>query len=97
MGHNVKLAYEGKSAIEAAKEFRPELVFLDIGMPGMNGYEICRTLRQDDAFKKTVIVAQTGWGQEEHRKRSREAGFDHHLVKPVHYEALGKIIDSLPH
>ncbi len=94
MGYEVRLANDGPSAIEIAKSFRPHVVLLDIGLPGMNGYEICKRMREELVLKDTVFVAQTGWGQEEHIRRSKEAGFDHHLIKPVGMDALMKILSS---
>ena len=93
LGNEVQLAHDGPSAIALAKEYKPEMVLLDIGLPGMNGYDVCRILREIPDLSQTIFVAQTGWGQEEHRRRSREAGFDHHLVKPVDMEALQKILE----
>jgi len=94
-GHTVQRAHDGPSAIAAAKSFLPDLVLLDIGLPGMNGYEICRAMRRDPLLKNTMIVALTGWGQKEHRQLSREAGFDAHLVKPVSPETLQNLLESL--
>lgn len=97
-GHHVRLAHDGPSAIATAKSFLPDLVLLDIGLPGMNGYEICHAMRQEPSLKNTVIVAQTGWGQAEHRQRSKNAGFNSHLVKPVTVDMLQRLLDSLkPH
>ena len=81
-------------ALEAAKTFHPEVVLLDVGLPGMNGYEVGPRLRNARG-KSAVLVAQTGWGQDEDRRRSAEAGFDAHLVKPVDPVALQKILSSL--
>ena len=94
MGHEVQLAQDGPTAIEVATRFRPQFVLLDIGLPGMNGYEVCEHMRKDPALKNTVFIAQTGWGQEEHILRSKKAGFDHHLVKPVDMETLANILES---
>jgi CheY-like chemotaxis protein/two-component sensor histidine kinase len=82
-GHDVRVAYDGPAALAAAGAFGPDLVLLDLGMPGMDGYEVARRLRGMPAFAGRVIAALTGWGQEADRRRTREAGFDHHLVKPV--------------
>jgi CheY-like chemotaxis protein len=76
--------------------FRPEVVLLDIGMPGMNGYEVARLMRQMPEVKNANLVAQTGWGQEEDRRRAQDAGFDAHLVKPVALDALQAVLASLP-
>ncbi|MGH8323057.1 MAG: hybrid sensor histidine kinase/response regulator, partial [Steroidobacteraceae bacterium] len=94
-GHEVICAYDGRAALEAAVKYRPDAVFLDIGLPGMDGYEIAERLRELPQSARTVLVAITGYGQDEDRRRSREAGIDHHLVKPVAPEALHKLLDSL--
>ncbi len=91
-GHDVRVAFEGQTAISTAREFLPELIFLDIGMPGMDGYEVARRLRREVELRGVVLVALTGWGQEEDRRRSQEAGFNHHLVKPVEPDLLNKLI-----
>lgn len=95
LGHTVKMAIDGLAAIELAKSFRPEVVLLDIGLPGMNGYEICQAMRKEPVLQNTVFIAQTGWGQQEHRQRTKDAGFDHHLVKPVDMKALETILLKL--
>ncbi len=92
LGHEVRSAHDGPSALQAAVAFRPQVAFLDIGMPGMNGHEVARKLRRMTETKDVVLVAQTGWGQEEDRRRSAEAGFDHHLVKPVDLSAIEGIL-----
>jgi PAS domain S-box-containing protein len=90
-GQEVRVAHDGPSALDSAREYRPEIVFLDIGMPGMDGYEVCRRLRQHRK-ESVLLVALTGWGQEEDRRRSQEAGFDHHFVKPIEPKTLHKIL-----
>ncbi|MEX2496213.1 MAG: ATP-binding protein, partial [Woeseia sp.] len=90
-GNTTREAYDGLAAIETAAEFRPDIVLLDIGLPNLDGYEVCRRLRDKPWGRNVMIVALSGWGQDEDRRRSREAGFDHHLVKPVHYAALLKL------
>ena len=87
-GQDVQVAHDGPSALREATGFRPDIILLDIGMPGMDGYEVARRLRQDPDFAKTRLVALTGWGQESDRRRSEDAGFDRHLVKPVAPEEL---------
>jgi CheY-like chemotaxis protein len=82
LGHEVHVAHDGPAALLATADVRPEVVFLDIGLPGMDGYEVARRLRRPGR-SEALLVALTGYGQEEDRRRSREAGFDHHLVKPV--------------
>jgi signal transduction histidine kinase/ActR/RegA family two-component response regulator len=95
-GHETRTANDGPAAIEAAEIFRPEIVLLDIGLPRMNGYEVCRRIRQQPWGPGIVMIALTGWGQEEHQRRSREAGFDAHMVKPVDHDALEQLLASLP-
>ena len=82
-GHEVKVVLDGSRALAAAAEFRPEVALLDIGLPGMNGYELARRFRQEPALQQVVLVAQTGYGQPADRERTREAGFSHHLLKPI--------------
>jgi len=88
LGCEVKTAYRGETALREAERFEPELVLLDIGMPDLNGLEVCRRIRRMHCGSKAFLVALTGWGQEEDRRRSESAGFDRHLVKPVDPEAL---------
>jgi len=90
-GQDVRAAYDGPSALQQAQEFQPDLVFLDIGMPGMDGYETARCLRRQPGREGVLLVAVTGWGQDEDRRRSAQAGFDHHLVKPVEPKALAEL------
>jgi CheY-like chemotaxis protein len=94
-GHEVAFAYDGPSALEAAQQWQPEAVFLDIGLPGMDGYEVAERLRELPQSKDAVLIAITGYGQEDDRLRSRRAGIDHHLVKPVAPAALRSLIESL--
>jgi two-component system CheB/CheR fusion protein len=82
-GHEVHVAYDGPSALAAARSTAPEVVLLDIGLPGMDGYEVARQLRQDPDLKDTVLVALTGYGQATDRRQTQDAGFDQHLIKPV--------------
>jgi PAS domain S-box-containing protein len=95
LGHEVRVAYDGPTALAAAAGGWPDLVLLDIGMPGMDGYEVARRLRQRTDTADTKIVALTGWGQEEDRRRSREAGFDHHLVKPADPDVLQQLLAQM--
>jgi PAS domain S-box-containing protein len=95
-GHETLMAHDGRAAIEAAERFRPDVILLDIGLPGMNGYEVCRHIRSTSWGSRVTIVALTGWGQEEDRNRSREAGFDTHMVKPVDHGALARLLASVP-
>jgi signal transduction histidine kinase/methanogenic corrinoid protein MtbC1/CheY-like chemotaxis protein len=91
-GHEVAVAYDGPAALRAAEARRPEVALLDIGLPSMDGYELARRLRPQPGLGRTVLVALTGWGQEEDRRRSAEAGFDHHLVKPVDLPELQRVL-----
>jgi CheY-like chemotaxis protein len=84
----VRVAHDGPSALEAAEEFRPEAVILDIEMPDMDGHEVARKLRERPELEGVVLIALTGWGQEDDRRRSEEAGFDYHLAKPVQSDVL---------
>jgi CheY-like chemotaxis protein len=88
LGHEVETAYDGQSALRKAQAFRPEVVLLDLGMPGMDGFEVARHLRAMPEGRDVLLVAQTGWGQEEDRDRTKAAGFDVHLAKPVDVDAL---------
>jgi CheY-like chemotaxis protein/nitrogen-specific signal transduction histidine kinase len=91
-GHEVAVAHDGVEAVETAAAFRPDVVLLDIGLPRMNGYDACRALRAQPGGKDAVVVALTGWGQEQDRRKSAEAGFDAHLVKPVDDGVLREVI-----
>ena len=91
-GHDVRVAHDGPAALAAVEAEPPDLVFLDIGMPVMNGFDVARRLRQRPGLEHLLLVAMTGWGQEEDRRRSQEAGFDHHLVKPVEPDALHQLL-----
>jgi CheY-like chemotaxis protein len=96
MGHRVRIALDGPTALVAAQEFEPDVALIDIGLPGLNGYEVARRIREHPKLCGILLVAQTGWGQEDDRRRSREAGFDEHLVKPVDLEDLTAILDRTP-
>jgi CheY-like chemotaxis protein len=91
-GHETWLAYDGDRAVSRAAEHSPDVVLLDIGLPGMDGYQVARTLREMPQTSDSLLIALTGYGQEEDRQRSKAAGFDEHLVKPVDVEALFRII-----
>ncbi|HEV3168289.1 MAG TPA: CHASE3 domain-containing protein, partial [Isosphaeraceae bacterium] len=92
LGHETESAHDGPSGIEAVRAYRPEVILLDIGLPGMDGYEVARRLRMEEGLRDTLIIAISGYGQEEDRRRSREAGMDHHLVKPVDVKTLMDLI-----
>jgi signal transduction histidine kinase/CheY-like chemotaxis protein len=100
LGHEVQLEYDGEAALAAAARFRPDAVFLDIGMPGMSGYEVCHRLKVGAPAGGPVVIAQTGWGDPAQRARAQEAGFDHHLVKPLDAETvkdlLARIVPGAP-
>ena len=88
MGNEVRTAHDGQEALEAAEAFRPDVAVLDIGLPTLDGYEAARRLREQPWGRDMILVALTGWGQDEDRRRSQAAGFDHHLVMPVTAPAL---------
>ena len=93
-GHSVRIAHDGKAALNMAEEFQPEICFCDIGMPDMNGYELASRLRS--LFPQCLLISVSGWGREEDRRRSQESGFNHHLVKPVTFEDIMNLIHHPP-
>jgi PAS domain S-box-containing protein len=95
-GNETQTSYDGLEAVEAAAMFRPEVVLLDISLPKMNGYDACRRIRQQPWGKNMVLVALTGWGQDEDRRQSKDAGFDHHMVKPLDLATFMEMLTSLP-
>jgi signal transduction histidine kinase len=95
MGNTTRTAYDGFAALAAAEEFRPDVILLDIGLPRLNGCETCRRIRQQPSGDSMIIIAQTGWGHDEDRQRTHDAGFDHHMVKPVDPQALMKLLAGL--
>src|SRR6202035_3973408 len=94
-GHEVQTAYSGRRALELAGTFRPHALVLDIGLPDVNGYELARAIRAAPWAGGMVLIAVTGWGQGEDRRRALEAGFDHHLTKPIAAETLESLLQSL--
>ena len=94
-GHEVRTARDGDEAVGVARSFLPEIVLLDIAMPKLNGYEAARRILAEHPDKRPVLIALTGWGHEENRMRTREAGFDHHLVKPVEPEVLNRLLATV--
>jgi CheY-like chemotaxis protein len=94
-GHETRTARDGIEALATAEQFLPEVVLLDIGLPRLNGYETAKRIRQSAWGRDVVLIALTGWGQEEDRRKSKEAGFDGHMVKPVDFDALMKLLASL--
>ena len=93
-GHDVQVVFDGVAALEAVRSFRPDLLLLDIGLPGMSGYDVARQIRTDPASKELLITALTGYGQAEDRQRSREAGFNFHITKPLGPEVLAALVTS---
>jgi CheY-like chemotaxis protein len=91
-GHDTQAAYDGKSALEVAEAFRPEVVVLDIGLPMMDGYDVCRHLRAQTWATGLLVIALTGWGSAQDRRRAQDAGIDHHLVKPVQPAVLRQLL-----
>jgi PAS domain S-box-containing protein len=92
MGNETRVAHDGVEALKSAAEFKPQVILLDIGMPNLNGYEAARRIRREAWGKDVVLMAMTGWGQDEDKRRSKEAGFDHHLVKPVDFQTLEALL-----
>jgi CheY-like chemotaxis protein len=93
--NEVLTLHDGPSTLKAAQEFCPDVVLLDIGLPGMDGYEVATKLREQSILKDVVLVAMTGYGQDSDRQRSRNAGFDHHLVKPPDFKKLRQILAAV--
>ncbi len=93
-GHTVRTAHDGLSGVEAAMSYQPEVVLLDIGLPGMNGFEVARRLRAEPSLRDALLIAVTGYGQDSDRRRSREAGFDHHLLKPLDFDRLRSLLEN---
>ena len=94
MGHSVVITHNGPDALTAAARFCPDYAFLDIGLPQMSGYDLARGIRNIACGKLTVMIAVTGWGQEKDRQLAFEAGFDHHMVKPVRFEQIEEILSN---
>jgi CheY-like chemotaxis protein len=95
IGYDYKLAANGKEALAAYAEYKPDVFMIDIGLPGMNGYDLCRELKSRPDIGQTIFIAQTGWGEAEHRRLTAEAGFDHHLVKPLYLETLENLLGEI--
>jgi CheY-like chemotaxis protein len=94
LGHTVRTAHDGNEALSAAAAFHPEIVLLDIGLPGQNGYEVARRIRSHDWGRNLLLIAITGWGQDEDKRRARENGFDVHLTKPVDPQAVAELLST---
>jgi PAS domain S-box-containing protein len=95
-GHDVRTVHDGPTALETSLDYQPSVVLLDIGLPGMNGLEVAKKMREQPILKNIVLIAMTGYGQEADRQRSQEAGFDHHLVKPFSFRQLQQVLATLP-
>jgi CheY-like chemotaxis protein len=95
-GNDVRTARDGREALGLAEQFRPEMIFLDIGLPGLDGHGVCRRIREQPWGHELPIVALTGWSQEEDRRRSRQSGFTHHLVKPAEPALIDRLLAGLP-
>jgi CheY-like chemotaxis protein len=93
-GYEVEVAYDGIGAVELATDFLPDVALLDIGMPGLNGYEAAREIRRQMG-KRVVLVALTAWGRDSDKRAAAEAGFDHHFVKPVDLQAIEKLLSEV--
>ena len=95
LGHQVELCKDGTEAIRAGASFEGDVAILDIGMPGANGYEVARSLRAGAWGRDRTLIALSGWGQEQDRQQAKDAGFDHHLTKPVELESLQRLLASI--
>lgn len=96
MGHETRTAYDGRAAVEAAEEFRPDLMVLDIGLPVFDGFEVARRVRQQPWGRDAVLVALTGWAQDGARRHGLAAGFDHYWTKPIEPQAIEALLASTP-
>jgi CheY-like chemotaxis protein len=96
LGHIVDVVHDGEEAIVAAAAQRPDVILMDIGLPGLSGYDAARRIRTDCKGSPILIIALTGWGQDQDRRRSADAGIDHHLVKPLDLDKLRRILASAP-
>src|SRR5262249_32816794 len=94
LGQDVDTAHDGLTALELARRHHPDLVLLDIGLPGMEGYEVARRCQEEQVLERTMLVAMTGYGQDEDRRRSQEAGFKAHLVKPINLQDLQQLLNQ---
>ena len=95
MGHDVRVAHDGAEALEIAAAFHPEAALVDLGMPNMNGYLLARKLREWRWTRDAVLIAVTGWGGERERARAKDAGFDHHLLKPAAPERIAELLAAI--
>jgi CheY-like chemotaxis protein len=95
LGHVTRLAHDGATAVALASEFVPDVIFLDIGLPVIDGYAVAQTVRDQPELRHAYIAAVTGWGQEEDRRKARDAGFDTHFTKPLSPAALEDVLDTV--
>ena len=95
IGHDVRTLHDGREATAVAESYQPHLVLLDIGLPGMDGYAVARSMRARPDLARTLLVALTGYGGDEDRRQSKSAGFDYHLVKPLDFDSLQALLSSL--
>jgi CheY-like chemotaxis protein len=93
-GHEVHVAHDGTAALDALREYRPDVAFLDIGMPGLTGYEVAQAVRLEPWGREVTLIAVTGWGQPEDTRRAQDAGFDRHLVKPIDPAEVDRLLAS---
>ena len=93
-GHEVKIAHDGAEALDAVRNFRPDVAFLDIGMPGLTGYEVAQAVRAEPWGSEVTLIAVTGWGQPDDKQRAHTAGFDRHLVKPIDPDEVDRLLVS---
>ncbi len=92
MGYDVHIAHEGAGAQADALAFKPHVILMDLSLPGMSGYELCKLMKKEPSLSETLFIAQTGWNEPGHRRQSEEAGFAHHLVKPVDMVRLERLL-----
>jgi CheY-like chemotaxis protein len=95
MGHEIELAHDGLEALQTARAMQPELVLMDLGMPKLSGYEVAKRIREESWGRDMVLVALTGWGQDEDKQRTKAAGFDHHLTEPTEPAMLQDLLANL--
>ncbi|MEO7761358.1 MAG: response regulator [Casimicrobiaceae bacterium] len=96
MGHDTRVAHDGPRALAIAKDYRPDVILLDLGMPGMSGFVVARLIRAQSGLEGTTLIAVTGHGRDEDRRQALDAGFDHHLLKPLDLEQMRALLDELP-
>jgi CheY-like chemotaxis protein len=94
IGHDVRVAYDGSAAMKLLANFVPDFALVDIGLPKISGYELAQWMREQSQFRNVILIAQTGWGREQDRNHARDAGFDHHLVKPIDHQRLLQILEQ---